>query len=255
MYIEGETEAMEMNRAILTVSYGVRDVDEMRASVLPVQRAIERVFPDCVVFHALACNETVDYLKARGESAYTCAEGISELENRGFKDICIAPVLLAPGRVYSDLLKAAGNHPVGRPLMDETADFEHLGRLYGAIAASAGRDVLLMGHGSDRAEGDACYLKLKDALPQNVHLACRSGSLRLEDVVRRLQRDRGLLLMPLMLTAGSHARNEMAGDGSHSWKGILRAMGFDVEVRLQGMGSISGIQEMFAGKVIRAMGG
>lgn len=244
-----------MNRAIMTVSYGVRDVEEMHASVLPVQKAIERAFPDHYVFHALACNETVDYLRVCGEAVYTCGEGLAELQNRGFKDIFIAPVLLAPGRVYSDILKAAGDHPIGRPLMDEEADFKYLGRLYGAIAASAGRDVLLMGHGSDRAEGDARYLKLKNALPQNVHLACRSGSLRLEDTVRELQRDRALLLMPLMLTAGSHARNEMAGDGPYSWKNTLRAMGFDVEARLQGMGSIAGIQEMFAGKVRRAMCG
>ena len=58
---------------------------------------------------------------------------------------------------------------------------------------------------------------------------------------------RALTLAPLMLVAGDHAKNDMAGEGD-SWKNRLRSMGFDVRVRLQGLGSLPAVQARFVEK-------
>jgi len=151
-------------------------------------------------------------------------------------------------------MEASRGLRVSRPLLDEPEDFEAIAALYSGIAHDAGRKLLLMGHGNE-TKGDACYGRLAKALPENVRLACRTGKMRLDGILNGLdaQQDR-ILLMPLMLTAGNHARRDMAGNAPDSWKSILESRGFDVQVRLEGMGSIPGIQKMFADKARKAIG-
>ena len=242
-----------MDRAVLTVCYGVRSPKEMGKSVFPIRRAIETAFPGYTVRHALACDGTADLLKASDETALTFQEGIAALRESGIEDIRIVPLLLTAGRVYDDLRTMAGGYPIGRPLMDETEDLVRIADIYGGIAAREGCDALLMGHGSMSADGDSAYTRLKGYLPGNVHLACRSGALKLENVIPELRKDRKVLLMPLMLAAGRHAREEMAGERPESWQSILRGLGFDAGSRLQGMGSMPEVQAMFAEKARRLM--
>ena len=64
-----------------------------------------------------------------------------------------------------------------------------------------------------------------------------------------------LTLMPLMLVAGDHARNDLAGDASDSWKSILLARGFDVRTRLTGLGALESVQQRFVEKAREAMKG
>lgn len=242
-----------MKKAILTVSYGTLRAEEMQNAVEPVCRAIEETFQDYACFRAYANALCISALRRSGATAYGCGEMLERLAAEGYDEIVVAALLISPGTVYDGILKAARRYPVSAPLLDGDGDFAVIGQIYGEIARSTGREVLLMGHGSD-GEGDACYARLAEALPEHVHLACRMGRMRLEDVLARLnvERDR-VLLMPLMLTAGRHAREEMAGDGSGSWKRILAEMGFDVQVRLEGMGSLTGVQDMFTDKVRAAI--
>ena len=60
--------------------------------------------------------------------------------------------------------------------------------------------------------------------------------------------------MPLMLVAGDHARNDLAGEGD-SWKTRLENRGFDVSVRMRGLGSMEAVQQRMVQKVRRAMNG
>lgn len=248
MCIENGYGGAGMGRAILTVCYGVRSSEEMERSVVPVRKAIETAFPECTVCHTLACDGTADFVKASGAAAFTFGEGLSAMKGHGFEDIRIVPLLLTSGRVYDDLQPMADGYPMGRPLLDGEEDLARVADIYGRIAAREGCDVLLMGHGSLRAGGDRPYIRLKERLPDGVHLACRSGALRLEDVIPKLRKDRKLILMPLMVAAGSHVRKEMAGDGADSWQRILRSMGFDVGSRLEGMGSMPEVWAMFVEK-------
>jgi sirohydrochlorin cobaltochelatase len=57
---------------------------------------------------------------------------------------------------------------------------------------------------------------------------------------------RRLILAPLMIVAGDHANNDLAGAGPDSWKSILEARGYETRVSMQGLGEFDQIRDMFA---------
>ena len=121
--------------------------------------------------------------------------------------------------------------------------------LLGKLAAEEGRPLLMMGHGTEHA-ADETYARLRKQLPENVYLACVEGEHSLEKQLPALERlsVKEIALMPLMLVAGDHARNDMAGDDRDSWKSILTRRGFDVRVRMQGLGALPEVQARFVEK-------
>ena len=53
-----------------------------------------------------------------------------------------------------------------------------------------------------------------------------------------------VVLMPMMLVAGDHAKNDLAGDDEDSWKSVLTTKGFDVRVRMRGLGALKAVQQL-----------
>jgi len=82
------------------------------------------------------------------------------------------------------------------------------------------------------------------------------GDLALDGILDDLEAVPGkaLSLMPLMLVAGDHAKNDLAGDGPDSWRSRLLARGFDVRLRLQGLGALEAVQRRFVEKAREAVG-
>ncbi len=73
----------------------------------------------------------------------------------------------------------------------------------------------------------------------------------LDDVIKSLKKGKykKVVLQPLMVVAGDHANNDMAGDEDDSWKSILTKKGFKVECVLKGMGELPAVQEMYCAHV------
>lgn len=138
--------------------------------------------------------------------------------------------------------------------MNDEADLEWMAHRMGEIAAEEGRRTLFMGHGTDHA-ADETYVRLRALLPENAFLACVEGAHRLETILPRLDalKEKKLALAPLMLVAGDHAHNDLAGGDEDSWLSILTGRGFDVTVRMQGLGADEKVQARFVEKVGRAL--
>lgn len=62
----------------------------------------------------------------------------------------------------------------------------------------------------------------------------------------RRKRIRKVTMMPLLIVAGDHARNDLAGEKEDSWKSVLEKDGYETEVIFQGLGEIDAIGEFFA---------
>ena len=77
----------------------------------------------------------------------------------------------------------------------------------------------------------------------------------LDDVVKALNdgKYKKVVLQPLMVVAGDHANNDMAGDEDDSWKSVLTKNGFEVECVLKGMGELEAVQQMYVGHVRNAI--
>jgi sirohydrochlorin cobaltochelatase len=107
-----------------------------------------------------------------------------------------------------------------------------------------------MGHGTHH-EANASYSKLQDELVSkgndNYYIGTVEGSPALEDVITAVKKNgySKVVLQPLMVVAGDHANNDMAGDEEGSWKLAFEAEGIDVECVLRGLGSIEAVQDMY----------
>ena len=142
---------------------------------------------------------------------------------------------------------------VGKPLLTEEDDYEQSCKIIMNEVKTPLEEkeaFVLMGHGTEHYANSAyCQFEnmLRDLGYENTYVGTVEGFPSLDYVIRRLKL-RGVEkvhLMPLMIVAGDHARNDLAGAEADSWDSILRAEGFETEVILKGLGEIDAIANMF----------
>ena len=252
--MDRRTGNIDSDKAVLVVSFGTSVPEAERSCIRPVEDAIRRAFPDWETRRAFTSRIIVRRMRARGEAVDSETEALERLRADGFERIVVAPTHIIPGEEYGRVCAAAAGRAVSGPLLADDGDLEWMAGVLAGIAREENRPLLMMGHGTEHA-ADGIYARLRERLPDNVLLACVEGAHSLETVLPLLDRlpGRRLTLAPLMLVAGDHARNDMAGDGEDSWKSVLTARGFDVRVRLQGLGALECVQRWFVEKVRRAM--
>ena len=243
-----------MKQAILAVSFGTTHEDAAQRCIRPVEEALRAAFPLWEVRHAWTSRMIIRRMAARGMTIEDEQAALARLRAEGYDRIAIASTHIIPGQEYDRVCAAAGTVPVSEPLLNDEADLRWMAGLLSDIARQEGRTLLVMGHGTEH-RADAVYAGLRAALPPSVKLACVEGEYGLEGILDDLEAvpGRRLTLMPLMLVAGDHAKNDLAGDGD-SWKTRLLARGFDVSVRLQGLGALQPVQQRIVekvGKIIR----
>lgn len=244
-----------MKQAILTVSFGTSIPEAERGCIRPVEEAVRRAFPEWEVRRAFTSRIIMRKMKARGEAVDSETGALERLRADGFDRIVVAPTHIIPGEEYGRVCAAAAGRRISEPLLANGDDLDWMAGVLSGIAREEGRPLLMMGHGTEHA-ADEIYARLRERLAENVFLACVEGAHSLETVLPALERlpGRKLTLAPLMLVAGDHARNDMAGDGGDSWRSVLTARGFDVRTRLQGLGALECVQRRFVEKIRRAMG-
>ena len=244
-----------MNKAILVVSFGTTHPDAEASCIRPVEDALAAAFPDWEVCRAWTSRIITRRLMQRGEIVENEVEALARLRREGYARLALAPTHMIRGQEYERVTAVADGLPVSAPLMDTDEDLRWMSGLLDGVAAQEGRTLLVMGHGTDHA-ADATYARLRSVLTGRVKLACVEGRHALEGILDELEAVPGkaLTLMPLMLVAGDHARNDLAGDDPDSWKSRLLARGFDVRTRLTGLGAMEAVQRRFVEKARKAVG-
>lgn len=243
-----------MKQAILTVSFGTSIPEAERSCIRPVEEAVRRAFPEWEVRRAFTSRIIMRKMKARGEAVDSETEALERLRADGFDSIVVAPTHIIPGEEYGRVCAAAEGWRISEPLLANDGDLDWMAGVLAGVAREEGRALLMMGHGTEHA-ADEIYARLRERLPEDVFLACVEGAHSLETALPALERlpGRKLTLAPLMLVAGDHARNDMAGDGEDSWRSVLTARGFDVRIRLQGLGALESVRQRFVEKIRKVM--
>lgn len=236
-----------MKQAILTVCFGTSYRDAWDSCIEPVVEAIRQARPECEHRLAITSRFICRKLKAAGMDVMTEDEAYGKLIEEGFTDICVVTLHMIPGFEYEKLSNNLKGLKISRPLLDTPEGFSVVRDLLMSIAQETGRTLLVMGHGTEHG-ANAIYEKLNAALPSSVCVACVEGERTLDSVKDILDRieDKKVAIMPLMLVAGDHARNDLNGDEDDSWRSILERSGFDVLPIIRGLGSYKEIQSAFA---------
>ena len=248
-------------KELLVVSFGTSFNDSRRMTIGGIERALQKAFPDWSVRRAFTSQIIIDHVKNRdGEVIDNVAEALDRALENGVKTLVVQPTHLMHGYEYTDLVKELAEYAdafesitVGEPLVSSEEDFA----LTAAVLAdvTAGYDdgktaIVYMGHGTE-AESNEIYAKMQQIMTaagyENYFIGTVEAKPSVDDVLALVQAGsyERVVLRPMMIVAGDHANNDMAGDEEDSWKSVFEAAGYDVECVLQGLGQSRVIQQMF----------
>jgi sirohydrochlorin cobaltochelatase len=243
---------------ILVVSFGTSFNDSRQKTIGAIEEAVVRAYPDYAVRRAFTSQIVIDHIFQRdGEKIDNVTEAMNRLVNDKVKDVIIQPTHLMNGIEEKEMLSEIKpfeskfrSITYGKPVLSADADYTALVTIVreGTKAYDNPDTALVfMGHGTEDA-ANADYARLAALFQEqglsNYFIGTVEATPSLDDVIVQL-REAGLekvVLFPLMIVAGDHANNDMAGDEDDSWKSILTAEGFSVEAVIRGLGEYPGLQ-------------
>lgn len=266
----GQGSKDETEAVILVVSFGTSFNDSRDITIGAVEKAIAGAYPEYEVRRAFTAQTIIDILRERdGLEIDNVTEALDRAVADGVRRLVIQPTHLMNGLEYEDVIAELAGYEedfeqivVGEPLLTSDEDFEAVAR---AITAATGdyddgeTAVVYMGHGTE-AESNQIYDKMQKTLVEagfeNYYIGTVEAEPILEDVKKALKEKGGykkVVLAPLMVVAGDHANNDMAGDGEDSWKTAFAADGYVVECLLKGLGELEAIQQIYVDHVRTAV--
>ena len=268
---------------ILVVSFGTSFNDSRVADIKGIEDALQEAFPDWSVRRAFTAQIIINHVQARdGEYIDNMDQALDRAVANGVKNLIIQPTHLMHGAEYDELMEAVEAYQgqfetvkVAEPLLGEVGTDAAVINADKAVVAEAitteavkgaGYDSLdaakedgvafvFMGHGTSHT-AKVSYSQMQTQMGElgydNVFIGTVEGEpeeTACEAVIDAVAQAgyTKVILRPLMVVAGDHANNDMAGDDEDSWKSIFTASGkFDsVDTQITGLGSIDAIQQLY----------
>lgn len=240
-------------KAVLVVSFGTSYTEIIKSCIEPVERAISEALNGWDFYRAFTSRIITKKLAQKeGLLVDRPVPALEKLLKAGYDEIIVQPTHILAGSEYHDLKaeteEFSRENPhihirFGQSVLFENEDYEKAARALQSHMPKTGQKevVLLMGHGSEHFS-NASYFALQhylDGLPtQAVYVANVEAPPLLENAMAQMK-EKGIekvYLMPFMLVAGDHAKNDMAGEDEDSWKNRLEKAGFKTEIILKGLG-------------------
>ena len=247
-------------KELLVVSFGTSYNDSRRLTIGAIENALEEAFPDFSVRRAFTSQIIIDHVFQRdGEVIDNVTQALDRAVENGVKTLVVQPTHLMSGYEYNDLADELAEYAdafesiaMGVPLLDTDDDFTTVADAL-AKATEAYNDgetaICLMGHGTE-AESNEVYAKMQTVMDKaghkNIFIGTVESTPSVEDVLAMVQADnyKKVVLRPMMIVAGDHANNDMAGVEPDSWKSIFEAAGYEVTCVVEGLGSLGEIQSL-----------
>ena len=268
---------------ILVVSFGTSFNDSRVADIKGIEDALQEAFPDWSVRRAFTAQIIINHVQARdGEYIDNMDQALDRAVANGVKNLIIQPTHLMHGAEYDELMEAVEAYQgqfetvkVAEPLLGEVGTDATVINGDKAVVAEAitteavkgaGYDSLdaakedgvafvFLGHGTSHT-AKVSYSQMQTQMGElgydNVFIGTVEGEpeeTACEAVIDAVAQAgyKKVILRPLMVVAGDHANNDMAGDDEDSWKSIFTASGkFDsVDTQITGLGSIDAIQQLY----------
>lgn len=254
-------EAEKKEQAILAVSFGTSYNDSREKTIGAIESALQEAFPDYEVRRAFTSQIIIDILEERdGLDIDNVTEALDRAVADGIRTLIVQPTHLMDGFEYMDLKDELADYEdkfetvvLAEPLLMSDDDFTKTMEAITADTASlddGDTAICFMGHGTE-AESNEVYAQMQNVLTAAGHDAYYIGTVEaepsLEDVMEAVKAGSysKIVLQPLMVVAGDHANNDMAGDEEDSWKSQFAAAGLEVECVLKGLGELEGIQKLY----------
>ena len=279
-------------KELLVVSFGTSFNDSRAEDIGGIESALQDAYPDWAVRRAFTAQIIINHVLARdGEKIDNVEQALERAAANGVKELVIQPTHLMHGAEYDELTQAVDNFrdmfesvEIAEPLLGEVgadasvvnADKETVAKAvvqtaveaagYDSIEAAAedGTAFVFMGHGTSHAAKvtySQMQTQMEDLGFNNVFIGTVEGEpeeTSCEAVIGKVKEAgyTNVVLRPLMVVAGDHANNDMAGEDEDSWVSQFEASGaFEkVDTQIAGLGSIPAVQEIYVqhtGEVVK----
>lgn len=246
---------------LLVLSFGTSYNDSRRLTIGAIEGDLEKAFPDFSVRRGFTANIIIDHVQKRDNILIDDVDAALERAvNNGVKNLVVQPTHLMHGLEYDELVEEVGNYSdafdqvvFGEPLLSSDDDFARVEKAITEWTASyddGETAICFMGHGTE-ADSNEIYQKMQDLLTKDGYTNYFVGTVEaepsLDDVLAKVQAGdyKRVVLEPLMVVAGDHANNDMAGDEDGSWKKTFEDAGYEVECLLRGLGENEDIRAIY----------
>lgn len=250
------------DKEILVVSFGTSYSNSRHVTIGAIEDAIREAYPDYQVRRAFTAQIIIDKLKKEENIEIdNVKQALDRAVANGVKTLVVQPTHLMNGLEYNDLKKELEKYKdkfdkiaLGKPLLTSDEDFKQV------IAAITNDTkeyldgetaICFMGHGTE-ADSNKVYAtlqeKLKAAGYNDYFVGTVEAKPSVDDLIAQVKESgkyKRVILQPLMVVAGDHANNDMAGDDKDSWVTKFKAAGFEVKPVLRGLGQIYDIQKIY----------
>ncbi len=245
-------------KAILAVSFGTSYHETMEKTIGFIEKKISEKYRECDIFRAFTSSIIVKKLKCEGFDINGVKDELNRILNLGYEECYIQPTHMIAGIEYEKVLREAEEFKnkfkvlkVGKPLFQTTEDLKKLVKILGEnVKYSDGEAVVLMGHGSEHCVNTvyaALDYMFKDFGYENFFVGTVEAYPDLETVLKFVKAKgyKKAVLMPLLMVAGDHALNDMAGDDDDSWVNIFNSNGVEARAVVKGIGEYAQVAEIY----------
>ena len=266
---------------LLVVSFGTSFNDSRVADIKGIEDALQAAYPDWSVRRAFTAQIIINHIQARdGEKIDNMTQALDRAVANGVKNLVVQPTHLMHGAEYDEMCEAIEAYKdqfesvsIAEPMLGEVgsdatvinADKEAVAKAITAAAVSeagfesleaakdAGTAFVFMGHGTAHV-AKVTYSQMQAQMQnlgyENVFIGTVEGEpeeTACENVIEAVKAAgyTNVVLRPLMVVAGDHANNDMAGSDDDSWKTVFEAAGFTVDCQIHGLGEIADVQALY----------
>lgn len=253
-------------KAILVVSFGTSHEDSRKKTIEAIEQKIAEEFKEYKIYRAFTSKMIIKKLAKSGLYIMTVEEALEQMKTDGIEELIVQPTHVINGiendQMMEDIKTAAKNFQsvaIGRPLLNDTEDYKKLAKaVVEDNPVSEDEILMLMGHGTSHYSNSA-YPALEYVFKEmgysNILVGTVEGYPSFEEAVKQLGKTnkKKVTLLPLMIVAGDHANNDMAGE-EDSWRSRLEQKGYQVACRIKGLGELESVQEQFIEHIKEAKG-
>lgn len=266
---------------LLVVSFGTSFNDSRVADIKGIEDALQAAYPDWSVRRAFTAQIIINHIQARdGEKIDNMTQALDRAVANGVKNLVVQPTHLMHGAEYDEMCEVIEAYKdqfesvsIAEPMLGEVgsdatvinADKEAVAKAITAAAVSeagfesleaakdAGTAFVFMGHGTAHV-AKVTYSQMQTQMQnlgyENVFIGTVEGEpeeTSAEAVIEAVKAAgyTNVVLRPLMVVAGDHANNDMAGSDDDSWKTLFEAAGFTVDCQIHGLGEIADVQALY----------
>ena len=266
---------------LLVVSFGTSFNDSRAQDIKGIEDALQEAYPEWSVRRAFTAQIIINHIQARdGEKIDNMEQALERAAANGVKNLIVQPTHLMHGAEYDEMSETLAGYldqfesvAIAEPLLgpvganasvvneDKAAvalyitqqaveDSEYDTR---EEAAEDGTAFVFMGHGTAhiaKVSYSQMASQMKELEFDNIFIGTVEGepeSTSAESIIEAVQ-EAGytkVILRPLMVVAGDHANNDMAGDDEDSWKSMFEEAGFEVNCQIAGLGRIPMVQDLY----------